>query len=111
MSEHESKVETASSVAGRDHLRSCRCGVRSATLVAFAAGLLLIAGCGKQERPKKADREPVKIVAVTFSHEVGANDWTTVVEFGTGERRMRQGKYGEVGDTFNARRIGEDYWE
>jgi hypothetical protein len=84
-----------------------RMGIRKRLQAIVYCVLLLcvIPGCNQ------APLEDVKIVVVGHSHEIGAQDYYTVVEFPDGTRRRRDYQYGEVGDAFRARRLWSWSWE
>lgn len=75
--------------------------------VAWGCVILLSACAG----PKvETECQTVKIVAVVHSEETGQPDWYTIVEFPDATRRFRFNRYGEIGDTFCARKHDQTRW-
>lgn len=84
------------------------------------AAVLISVGCEgrlhiESEKPSPWDTrigqaESVRVVAL-YDHPNGLHPMSTIVEFPDGTRRMKEGKWGEVGDEFKAYKTKHDrYW-
>lgn len=70
--------------------------------------LVILVGCSGPVIDSEC--QTVTIVAAVHSEEIGAPDWYTVVEFPDNTRRYRNNKWGEIGDTFCARKHERNSW-
>lgn len=68
--------------------------------------ILLCVGCSAEQLPL----EDLKIVHVERGHEVGEPDQYTIAEWPDGTRSFRYRAWGEIGDTFKARRGANGGW-
>jgi len=79
--------------------------MKSKMICGILCCLLLTVGCGDE-----APREKVKIIKISFDHQVGSQDYQTVVEFPDGSRRVRYGEWGYEGDEFMAKKYQNWGW-
>lgn len=75
-------------------------------VVIAAVAFAVLFGCA----PEYETYQDVRIVHLGDQDEIGVTDEYTIVEFPDGTRRLRALHWGELGDTFSARKSGSAGW-